>query len=177
MNTSVLSTERLNLRKMKKDDVKNLMGIFSDPEAMRYYPSTKDEKQTIEWIDWTLDNYAKYGVGLWIVEDKETGEFLGQCGIVPQEVDGEIEMEIGYLFVRRVWGNGYATESALACKSYGFDQMKLRKMVSLPDVNNIPSTKVAERIGMKIEKVINKWGKDVFVYSVSNSTNAPPEIN
>ncbi|MFA1821871.1 GNAT family N-acetyltransferase [Virgibacillus oceani] len=166
MKNSVMSTERLTLRKMNKNDVGNLMKIFSDPEAMRYYPSTKEKRQTIEWIEWTLDNYNKYGVGLWVVEDKVTGDFLGQCGIVPQEVDDEIEMEIGYLFVRSAWGNGYATEAALACKNYGFEQMNLRKIISLPDVNNIPSTKVAERIGMNIEKTIQKWGKEVYVYSV-----------
>lgn len=168
MNNFVLSTKRLNLRKMNKHDVKNLMEIFSDPEAMRYYPSTKDEKQTLEWIEWTLNNYIKYGTGLWIVEDKQTGDFLGQCGIVPQEVDNVIEMEIGYLFAKRVWGNGYATEAAIACKKYGFEQLNLKKMVSLPDVNNLPSARVAERIGMKAEKTIKKWGKDVFVYSVSS---------
>lgn len=128
-----MSTERLTLREMNKNDVGNLMKIFSDPEAMRYYPSTKDKRQTMEWIEWTLDNYNQYGVGLWVVEDKVTGDFLGQCGIVPQEVDDEIEMEIGYLFVRSAWGNGYATEAALACKNYGFEQMNLRKIISLPE--------------------------------------------
>lgn len=167
MQTPVISTERLNLRKMVREDAKFLQEIFLDPVAMKYYPSTKDEKQTLDWIDWTLKNYVNYGVGLWIVEDKHTGEFLGQCGIVPQEVDGEVVMEIGYLFAKRVWGNGYATEAASACKQFGFEQLKLSKIVSLPDVNNIPSTKVAERIGMKVEKTIHKWGKDVFVYSVS----------
>jgi len=166
MDNPVISTERLILRKMTKDDTKNLMEIFSDPVAMKYYPSTKNEGETLEWIEWTQKNYEQYAVGLWIVEDKVTGEFLGQCGIVPQEVDGVIEMEIGYLFVRRVWGNGYATEAALACKNYGFEKLKLNRMVSLPDVNNIPSTKVAERIGMQVMKIINKWGKEVYVFSV-----------
>ncbi|KFM99838.1 MULTISPECIES: GNAT family N-acetyltransferase [Bacillus cereus group] len=167
MDNPVICTERLILRRMTKDDTENLMEIFSDPVAMRYYPSTKNESETMEWINWTLKNYDEYGVGLWIVEDKVTGEFLGQCGIVPQEVDGVMEMEIGYLFVRRVWGKGYATEAALACKNYGFERLKLNRMVSLPDVNNIPSTKVAKRIGMQEMKIINKWGKEVYVYSVS----------
>lgn len=167
MAAPVLSTERLRLRKMSSDDVELLMEIFSDPEAMKYYPSTKDEEQTMKWIDWTLTNYEEHGVGLWIVENKRTGEFLGQCGIVPQEVEGTTAMEIGYLFARRVWGNGYAAEAALACKNYGFEQLKLNRMVSLPDVNNIPSSRVAERIGMKREKTIIKWGKEVAVYSVT----------
>ena len=167
MKNPILITERLILRKMNHDDAVHLLEIFSDPEAMRYYPSTKNKKQTMEWIDWTLANYDKFDVGLWIVEDKETGEFLGQCGIVPQDIDGVLEMEIGYLFVRRAWGNGYATEAAMACRNYGFNQLKLNRIISLPDVNNIPSTRVAERIGMTAEKKINKWSKEVFVYSVS----------
>lgn len=167
MSHSIISTDRLLLREMNKGDVRHLLTIFSDPEAMHYYPSTKDEKQTIDWIDWTLANYTRYGVGLWIVEDKMTGAFLGQCEIVPQEIDGNIEMEIGYLFVRSVWGNGYATEAALACKNYGFEQMKVTKVISLTDVYNYPSIKVAERIGMKKEKTIKKWGKEVHIYFAS----------
>lgn len=166
MNRYVLSTDCLKLRKMTRNDADHLLEIFSDPETMKYYPSTKNEKDTIEWIDWTLMNYEKHGVGLWIVEDKD-GEFLGQCGIVPQEVEGSMEMEIGYLFARRVWGNGYATEAAGACKEYGFNELNLDKIISLPDVKNLPSIKVAERIGMTLEKTIVKWGKEVAVYSVN----------
>ncbi|PLR83527.1 GNAT family N-acetyltransferase [Bacillus canaveralius] len=163
----ILSTERLSLRKMNKEDVQNLMEIFADPEAMKFYPSIKDEKATMEWIEWTLSNYSIHGTGLWIVEHKETGEFLGQCGIVPQDIDGTIEMEIGYLFARRHWGNGYATEAASACKTYGFDQLRLRKLISLIGINNIPSIRVAERIGMKKEKKMHKWGKEILVYVVT----------
>lgn len=167
MSAPILITERLILRKMKQEDASHLLQIFSDPEAMRYYPSTKNENETREWINWTLNNYVNYGVGLWIVEDKATGDFLGQCGIVPQEVDGEIKMEIGYLFVRRAWGKGYATEAATACKKFGFEQLNESEMISLVDVHNIPSAKVAERIGMSVKKKINKWEKEILVYSVS----------
>lgn len=167
MSVPILITKRLILRKMNQEDASHLLQIFSDPVAMRYYPSTKNENETREWIDWTLNNYAKYGVGLWIVEDKATGDFLGQCGIVPQEVDGEIIMEIGFLFVRRAWGKGYATEAATACKKFGFEQLNESEMISLVDVHNTPSSKVAERIGMSVKKKINKWEKEILVYSVS----------
>lgn len=162
----VLTTERLALRKMNKDDTANLLEIFADPVAMQYYPSTKNEHETNAWINWTLENYAKFGSGLWIVEDKRTGEFLGQCGLVLQKVDGSMEMEIGYLFKRSIWGNGYATEAALACKEYGFTEMKLRKLISLIDVHNVPSVNVAERVGMKREKNVMKWEKEIAVYTV-----------
>ncbi|MCY8272724.1 GNAT family N-acetyltransferase [Bacillus sonorensis] len=166
MKQFILSTDRLMLRSMTRDDAGHLMEIFGNPTAMTYYPSTKDEKQTMDWIDWTLGNYERHGTGLWIVENKGTGEFLGQCGIVPQEVEGVSEMEIGYLFARRAWGNGYATEAAAACKRYGFEELNLQKLVSLTDINNLPSRKVAERIGMTLEKHTHKWGKEIAVYSV-----------
>lgn len=167
MDTVVITTERLNLRKMTTDDVKNLMQIFSDPEAMNYYPSTMNEEEALGWITRTLGNYEKLGVGFWIVEDKSTGRFLGQCGIIPQEFDGAAVMEIAYLFVKQEWGNGYATESAKACKEYGFQSMGLKKMYSFIDASNLPSARVAERNGMHVETTITKWGKDVLVYSAS----------
>jgi RimJ/RimL family protein N-acetyltransferase len=146
-------------------DVDHLMEIFSDPVAMKHYPATKTKEEALDWIDWNMDNYSRYGVGLWIVEDKRTCRFLGQCGIVPQHVNDRIEMEIGYLFIRDAWGNGFATEAALACKHYGFGEMKYPKLISLIDWHNQPSINVAERIGMKRETIVNKWDKDVCVYA------------
>lgn len=167
MDTVVITTERLTLRKMTTDDVANLMKILADPEAMKYYPKTMNDEETLGWIQRTLSNYERLGVGFWAVEDKITGQFLGQCGIIPQELDGVNVMEIAYLFVRQEWGKGYASEAAKACKEYGFQTLGLHTMFSFIDVNNAASVRVAERNGMQIEKKINKWGKDVLVYSVS----------
>jgi RimJ/RimL family protein N-acetyltransferase len=167
MDTVVMTTERLNLRKMTVEDAQSIMQIFSDPQAMKYYPKTMNEEEALAWINRTLGNYEKLGVGFWIVEDKSTGRFLGQCGIIPQEFDGADVMEIAYLFVRQEWGNGYATESAKACMEYGFQHLGLQKMYSFIDANNLPSARVAKRNGMHVETTITKWGKDVLVYSVS----------
>ncbi len=167
MSDVIITTERLNLRKMTTQDGSNLLQIFSDPVAMRYYPSTMNEAETMGWIRRTLDHYATFGVGFWVVEDKRTGRFLGQCGIIPQDLAESRQMEIAYLLVRREWGQGYATEAASACKQYGFETMGYPKLVSLIDVYNTPSIRVAERIGMQVEQIIIKWGKEVRVYSVS----------
>jgi RimJ/RimL family protein N-acetyltransferase len=164
----VIETERLLLRKMREEDVDHLLAIFSDPVAMKYYPSTKTREQTIEWIQWTNQNYKSYGVGLWIVEKKNSHEFLGQCGIVPQKIDGKVEMEIGYSFIRQHWGNGYATESAKACCEYGFHELGYSRLISLIIPQNKSSIAVAERAGMKKEKEIRKWDKHVYVYSITN---------
>ncbi len=168
----VLDTERLILRRMELSDVDNLLGIFSDPVAMRHYPGTKDRQETVGWIEWTLGSYERDGIGLWVAILKETGEFAGQCGLIVQEVDGRREVEIGYLFLRRFWGRGLATEAARACRDYGFDRLGYERLISLIDPDNLPSRRVAERVGMTLEREIEKWGKRVCVYAIEKSPDA-----
>ncbi|WP_221568074.1 GNAT family N-acetyltransferase [Alkalihalobacillus sp. TS-13] len=163
-----LRTERLKLRPLKKGDLSNLMKIFSDPIAMKHYPSTKTEQQAEEWIEWTHNNYNAYNVGLWAVELLETGEFAGQCGIVPQKINSEVMMEIGYLFIREHWGKGYATEAALACLNYGFEKCRYPKLISLIAPENSPSSAVAKRIGMRKETQIHKWDRSIDVYAINS---------
>ncbi len=117
---TILFTDRLRLRELTMNDVENLAGIFTDPEAMKYYPSTKNREETEGWIRWNLDGYARNGHGMWAAEFKETGNFAGQCGLIIQEVDGNREVELGYLFLREHWCRGLATEAAIACRDHAF---------------------------------------------------------
>ncbi|WP_096189620.1 GNAT family N-acetyltransferase [Evansella halocellulosilytica] len=162
----VIETERLTLRKMTLGDEEHLMEIFSDPVAMQYYRSTKTNDEARKWIHWNLDNYEKSGVGLWICELKDDGTFVGQCGIVPQTVDGQNEMEIGYLFARKYWGKGYATEAANASKEYGQNELNQSRLISMIYIENKPSIRVAKRIGMAFEKETLIYGRPTFIYSV-----------
>jgi RimJ/RimL family protein N-acetyltransferase len=164
---SILETERLRLREMDLNDVDNLQGIFSDPEAMRYYPGTKDIDETIGWIKWNTDSYRTNGFGLWIATFKDSNEFAGQCGLIVQEVEGSREIEIGYLFLRKHWNKGLATEAARACRDYGIDKGYSR-LISLIDPRNVPSCRVAEKMGMSLEKEIIKWAKRVYLYSLKS---------
>ncbi|TYR80760.1 GNAT family N-acetyltransferase [Priestia megaterium] len=166
MGSFIMETNRLRFRKMNEQDTANLLKIFSDSESMKFYPSTKGEEETKQWINWMTNHYHAYGIGLWIVEHRETSEFLGQCGFVLQKLNQRIEAELGYLFVRDAWGKGYGTEASLACKNYGFETLKLSKIVSLIDPENIASSKIAKKLGMSIESRIRKWDKEMDVYSV-----------
>ena len=132
---------------------------------MKYYPSLKDEKQTKEWIALNQKNDRTFHTSLWIIEEKETKEPLGQSGIVLQNVEGQTELEIGYMLKRSAWGKGYAVEAAKGCLAYGFDEMKVRRMVSLIRPDNEASVKVAMKMGMK-KKTISKWDQMIDVYSV-----------
>ena len=162
----ILETTRMTLRRMSMSDVDHLLGIFADPEAMRYYPGTKDAAEARSWIRWNLDSYQTHGFGLWMASLKSTQEFAGQCGLTVQEVEGRQEVEVGYLFLRALWGQGLATEAARACRDHGFAHLGLVRLISLIDVRNAASRRVAEKLGMRLEKEIIKWGKAVCLYAV-----------
>ena len=164
----VLETKRLVLRRMEMADVDDLMGICSDPVAMRYYPATKSREEAEEWVRWTLDSYAEHGFGQWVATLKDSGEFAGQCGLTVQEVEGVDEVEIGYLFLRRFWGRGLATEAATAARDHGFYALGRERLVSLIDPRNTASRRVAEKIGLALEKEVWKWNKRVCVYAVGD---------
>jgi RimJ/RimL family protein N-acetyltransferase len=165
----IFETARLVLREMNMNDVKNLQGIFSDPEAMRYYPKTKTVEETEEWIHSNMMSYRAFGFGLWSAILKENGAFAGQCGLVMQKVDDEPEIEIGYLFLCKYWGQGLATEAASACRDYavnhvGHNRLGYTRLVSLIDPRNAASKRVAEKIGMRLEKETMMFGKRIEVY-------------
>lgn len=165
----VIETHRMTLRQMGMPDVDHLQGIFADPEAMRCYPSTKDVGETRRWIQWNLDSYQQHGFGLWIASLKPTSQFAGQCGLALQEVEGRQEVEIGYLFLRPLWGQGLATEAAQACRDHGFARLGFPRLISLIDPANVASRRVAEKVGMTLEKDITKWGKRLCVYAITQA--------
>jgi len=166
----ILETERMILREMNMNDVENLQGIFADPEAMRYYPKTKTVAETEDWIHWNRLSYRVYRFGLWIALLKESGAFAGQCGLVMQRVNDEPEIEVGYLFLRKYWGQGLATEAARACRDYavnyvGPNRLGYTRLVSLIDPRNLASKRVAEKIGMTREKETMLFDKRIEVYA------------
>lgn len=163
----ILKTKRMVLRKLSFDDIDNLQRIFSDPEAMRFYPGTKDIAETKLWIQKQLTRYKQQGHGLWACHLKETGEFVGQCGLVFwEDIAGQEELEIGYLFVRQHWRKGLATEAAKACLEYAHKTLGYKRLISLIKQDNMPSRAVAERVGMKVEKEAEVMGFRALVYSI-----------
>ena len=116
-----------------------------------------------------MASYTRHGHGVWAVCLRETGEFLGQCGLIRQELRAEPDKKIGYSFQRRFWGRGYATEAARAVKQAALTIFGFLYVVSFIALDNEPSIKVARRIGMEPEEILppeaNKWNRLVHVYS------------
>ena len=144
----ILETKRLLLREMKGDDFGALCRIMQDEETMYAYEGAFGEQEVRDWLDRQLSRYREFGFGLWAVVLKETGEMIGQCGLTIQPWKDEKVLEIGYLFQRKFWHNGYATEAAIACKKYAFEVLKAGEVCSIIRNTNLPSQRVAERNGM-----------------------------
>jgi len=145
----MIETKRLILRNYTMDDFAALYEILSDAETMQHYPAPYDADRTKNWIAWNLDNYKKYGFGLWAVVLKETGEFIGDCGITMQEIDGEMLPEIGYHINKKYWRRGFAKEAARAVRDWAFTNTKYDKLYSYMKYTNIGSYSTALANGMK----------------------------
>lgn len=166
----MLETERLLLREYTMDDFDALYEILSDAETMQHYPAPFDKAKTKRWIEWNLENYAQYGFGLWAVILKETGEFIGDCGITIQNIDGENLPEIGFHINKKYWRQGYAKEAATAVKDWSFENTKYSSLYSYCKYTNIASYKTAEAIGMHFEKEYSNQADGMTHVSVIHKT-------
>lgn len=145
----MIETERLILREYSEKDFSALYEIMSDPETMKHYPAPFDEKRTRDWISWNLENYRTYGFGLWAIVLKENGEFIGDCGITMQNIDGNLLPEIGYHVHKKYWRLGFGKESAGACRDWFFNNTEYDAVYSYMKYTNVESYRTAMAIGMK----------------------------
>ncbi|KAB8138149.1 GNAT family N-acetyltransferase [Gracilibacillus oryzae] len=159
----IIETDRLYLRELVLEDALRLASVLSDPESMQYYPAPFTFWKVESWIKWNIENYEKYNHGLWAVILKEQDILIGDCGITMQEIDGEIVPEIGFHIIKDYWNKGYATEAAMACQNYAFDVLQYPVVYSYTTVKNVPSQKVAEKIGMRKVKEFEKNGEKQVV--------------
>jgi|SRR5882762_6665043 len=167
----VLQTTRVLLREFTPQDADALALILSDPETMCYYPAPYDRAGVEQWIERNRQRYRHDGVGLWAMEskntqDSEVHEIIGDCGIILQKVEGERLYEIGYHLRCDFWGQGLATEAAIACRDWAFTHLKTDRLISLIRPENLPSRGVAERTGMTVWKEVNWRGLRHHVYSI-----------
>ena len=154
VTADVIETERLRLRPFAEDlsDLDALSEIQSDPHHMRFYPHPFSREESRAWIEKFTERQERYGYSLWAIEDRETGEFLGNCGPVSQRVDGIDEIEIGWSVTPRRARQGIATEAAAAWRDRCLGPLGMGHVISLIRPENVPSRGVAERIGMSVWK-------------------------
>ena len=162
----VLETERLYLRPFASGDELGLSSILGDAETMRYYPRPKTQEEVARWVERFRDSFSDRRVGLFAVFLKASGEMVGDCGTVEQEVEGNREIEVGYHVRRDLWNLGLATEAARASIDYAFRELNVPRVISLIRPENLASRRVAEKNGLAIDKVVFWRGYDHCIYQV-----------
>lgn len=144
----ILETKRLYLREMNPSDFNSLCRILQDEKAMYAYEGAFSDQEVQEWLDRQNYRYQKWNFGLWAAVLKETDKMIGQCGLTMQQWKDQEVLEIGYLFERPHWHQGYATEAAKACKQYAFEKLNASEVCSIIRDSNTASQNVAMRNGM-----------------------------
>lgn len=164
----MMETERLILREYTMADFDALYEILSDPETMAHYPQPFDKDRTRGWIQWNLDNYRRYGFGLWAVVLKDTGEFIGDCGVTMQHISGEMLPEIGYHIHKKYWRRGFGGEAARAVRDWFFLHTDYDCVYSCMKYTNVASYATAQANGMqKAKEYPDEKNGISYVYAIT----------
>lgn len=145
-----LETERLVMRRWTTADQAPFARLNADPEVMRYFEGTMTSAMTAGFVQHIEAQFERVGYGLWALEVRDTGRFIGFTGLAQQTFEASFTpaVEIGWRLAVPAWGMGYASEAAEAALAFGFERAALAEIVSMTTVTNEPSQAVMRRIGM-----------------------------
>ncbi len=152
MNLSpCLNTDRLILRRWLPADLEPFAQLNADPEVMRFFPRLLTPVEVDALIGRIENHFDRHGFGFWAVELKRTGELIGFIGLNIPTFSAEFmpTVEIGWRLARRFWGQGYATEGAIAALQFGFEDLNLPEIVAFTAQINWRSIAVMERLAMQ----------------------------
>lgn len=167
MNSNIIiETPRLILRKMEIVDAPFFFELNSDPDVTKYtgdggFKNLEESENIIKYVQ---GQYEKNGYGRWVVVEKETGNSTGWCGL--KYHDEEKFVDLGYRFMKKYWGKGYATEAARPCLDYGFNVLKLDRIIGRVMKENTGSISVLKKMGMTYYKEDLCHGHDAFIYEI-----------
>lgn len=163
----VITTNRLNLRPFEMSDVDTLHRILSDGDILQYFPDPKAPSRTRvkSIIEKQLDHWGKHGFGWWAVEPLNWHEMIGWCGL--RYLDETDEVEVAYLLGRHYWRQGLATEAARASLNFGFEELKLEKIIAIVHPENLASRRVLEKLGMGNAENRKYFGMDCIRYYIT----------
>ena len=165
-----LETDRLRLRRYRPGDLDDLHTMLSDAEHMRWYPAPFDRRAATAWLERTLQSYETRGFGLLIVEDRATGEFVGTAGPTIQVVERVEEVEIGWHTRPGRKGEGIAPEAAAAAGDWAFASLPVDHLIALVRPENVASGRVAEKLGMRVDREVDYKGLLHRVYRIDRAT-------
>lgn len=181
-----LETARLRLRPWRATDVGAYAAMIGDPEVMRLMGSgwrhrakrvaaslvaSFSDLEARRAIASLERHWAQWGFGEWAVEEKASGDMIGQIGLV-HHADwpaSRAKVEIGWTLARRSWGRSFATEGATVALAYGFDRLELERVISIARPENRRSLRVMESLGLKRQGGLRWHGSDVVWYAIDRA--------
>ncbi len=164
----MIETDRLLIRPYTIEDMHFLESLVSDPQVVRFIGNgkTRTKEGARLFFNWNLSHMREDQLfGLQVLVDKISSEPIGHAGLIPQDVDGVTEIEVGYWIASAYWGMGFATEAAVAFRDIAFERLNEDRIIALIYPDNIASCRVAEKLGMHIWKEIERHNKEVLVYT------------
>ena len=155
----ILETDRLLLREYVEDDAEVFFELNSNPEVLRFVPdkallNIEQARQLL--IDHPISDYRKHGFGRGACILKSTGEQIGFAGLKYLQELGEVD--VAYRFLPNFWGQGLATEVAIASVRHGFAELGLKQTIGLAMPDNIASVRVLEKTGLRYVETVSLWG-------------------
>ncbi len=166
----ILETDRLLLREYVEEDAAAFFKLNTDPQVLRFVPdkallNVEQARQIL--IDHPIADYRKHGFGRGACILKSTGEQVGFAGLKYLEELGEVD--VAYRLLPTHWGQGLATEAALASVRYGFADLGLKQIIGLVMPENIASVRVLEKAGLRYTETVTFWEHQFSKYVVTNT--------
>lgn len=163
-----LETEHLLFRPLTFADLDDLTVLYADPDVMRFLGGPRDRNEVQRVLNRYIREYEMYGHSFFATILKSDQRFIGQCGLLNQEIDDQPEIELGYVLAQPYWQRGLAVEGVQALKDYGLQKLGFPRLISLIPPANHPSIHIAEKVGMRYERDIDQWGQRFALYAVTS---------
>ena len=159
---------RISLRPFEASDLDEMQAVMGNPDVMRFSISGhKNKTETEDFIKRCRAQYDEFGFGLLAVVYQEENRVIGYCGLFRQEIDGVVELEIGYRLHPSYWGRGIATEAAGMIRDWAFANLDREKLISIIEPENAASIAIAKKVGMNFEReFLFKGHRPAHIYSV-----------
>jgi RimJ/RimL family protein N-acetyltransferase len=165
----VCRTERLTLRQLTPDDAAFILELVNEPAWLRFIGDRKvhtldDARGYI--AKGPVASYDRNGFGLWVVELSASGEAIGMCGLVRRQALEHVDL--GFAFLSRHWGHGYAREAAAAVVERAREEFQLPRLVAITDLDNLQSQKVLTSAGFQYARLVHwsETGEDLALYEL-----------
>jgi len=162
-------SERLLFKEVKASDFEHWLPFHEEPLSSQYWSGLPSDPKIAckEQFNRIFERYNENKGGMNALFLKDSNTLIGLCGVLLQQVNGKIEFEIGYSILPKYWRQGFAFEAAEKCKHIAFEKEWTSSLISIIQVNNIPSQKTALKNGMFLDFTTTYHNNTVHIFRIN----------